>query len=508
MTRNLLPPPPSRFSLLQASALPRTAAFVCALGLVAGLNACGGSGSSGNAQRTTSLVLSGTAATGAPIANAEVRFRCNSTTTIVSATATTDASGAYTQTIANAAYPCLLQVTDANGNTLHSYANADGAAHITPLTDAALAAALGQQDLGATFANFDSAQLQALQSAMAKGNPASAWAKIKAHLQAEGVDVSAVANSPFSDALHADAARIHQGHDKLLDDVVIYHQGMFGDALYRMAAGLPVPPVRATGLLNDTGIDLCAENITTSNTWVINAVCSAVNWAANLWGQQQDAFFGRDSQARAGTLTKVGGGMVGFDFTKIGASGKVLAKQGESWSDTGTEAAGTQWDCVRDNVTGLVWEVKRNDDTHLRHKDQTYAWYNPDNSNHGGTVGYKTPQSTISSAPISSTCKGVDSCNTESYVTAVNAAGLCGQKDWRMPTVDELRTLVYTGRATTPLIDTNYFPNTSNNSHWSSSAFATSNMIDSVWGINFSTGKDGYGSKSMAAYVRLVRSRQ
>jgi len=38
----------------------------------------------------------------------------------------------------------------------------------------------------------------------------------------------------------------------------------------------------------------------------------------------QDAFFGCDAAAKAGTLTKIGGGQVGFDFTKIANNGGVL----------------------------------------------------------------------------------------------------------------------------------------------------------------------------------------
>ena len=257
----------------------------------------------------------------------------------------------------------------------------------------------------------------------------------------------------------------------------------------------------ATGLLNDTGIDWCSENITTPSTWVNNAVCSAVNWAANLWGLQQDAFFGRDAQAKEGALPKVGAGMAGFDFTKIGASGKVLTKQGEAWSDTGTEAASTQWDCVRDNVTGLVWEVKRNDPTHLRHFGHGYVWYNPDSLNNGGDPGF------LNSNTLSPTCTGVadlNQCNTHSYVTAVNAAGLCGKQDWRLPTLDELRGLAHMGHSLSPSIDINYFPNTSADYTWSALPMASSS--DMAWSVRFFDGGYFLLVKSEPYPVRLVRS--
>ncbi len=239
-------------------------------------------------------------------------------------------------------------------------------------------------------------------------------------------------------------------------------------------------------------------------------MCSAVKWADNFWGQQQDAFFGRDEQAKAGTLKKVGGGVAGFDFTKIGASGKILVNQGGTYSASGSEAASTQWDCVRDNVTGLVWEVKRNNANHLRHMDHTYTWYNPDGATNGGSAGTEIS---------SSSCTGVADnrkCNTQSYVKAVNTAGLCGKKDWRMPTVDELRNLTHTGLIQTsgsssPAIDVNYFPNTSYSEdvvskYWSSSPYADGS--ENAWAVFFSDGNSSNLAKNGASRIRLVRSGQ
>lgn len=265
----------------------------------------------------------------------------------------------------------------------------------------------------------------------------------------------------------------------------------------------------ATGKLNDTGIDWCTENIATPSGWLNNAVCSAINWGGNLWGQQQDAFYGRDKRAKDEKLIKVGGGMAGFDYTKIGASGKVLVKQDEIWSDNGTETAGTQWDCVRDNVTGLVWEVKRNDATHLRNMEHRYAWYNPFSASNGGALGYLFPSYETDGRFISGlTCTSVENCNTHSYVTAVNKEGLCGKTDWRMPTVDELRSLAHAGRAVSgPTIDTDYFPNTKTNSYWSSLPFAIpSNSTSSAWSNSFSDNTSTTDFRNIALFVRLVRS--
>lgn len=229
---------------------------------------------------------------------------------------------------------------------------------------------------------------------------------------------------------------------------------------------------------------------------------------AYLWGQQQDAFFGRDAQAKASTLVKVGSGMAGFDFTRIGVSGKLLSKQDGVWSDSGTEAAGTQWDCVRDNVTGLVWEVKRNDATHLRHMGHGYAWYNLNATQNGGHAGYTTPLfDAVGKSVVAPTCTGVATlplCNTQSYVDAVNAAGLCGKKDWRMPTVDELRSIVHFGRSQ-PAIDTAHFPNTPLDWTWSSTPDVS--LAINAWNIQWGDGlSDKSNKKDRAQRVRLVRA--
>ena len=82
---------------------------------------------------------------------------------------------------------------------------------------------------------------------------------------------------------------------------------------------------------------------------------------------------GRDAEARAGTLLKYGSGPEGFDFTKLGSDGGELAIQNVAWDEDGSEGAGSRWACVRDNQTGLVWEVKHNGGG-VHDKDHDYQW--------------------------------------------------------------------------------------------------------------------------------------
>ena len=232
-----------------------------------------------------------------------------------------------------------------------------------------------------------------------------------------------------------------------------------------------------TGKLNDTGITTCSDATTNG------LACPVIGF------EGQDAEYGRDAQSAAGTLTKVGAGKGGFDFTKLDTNGNALP------------ASATEWVCVKDNHTGLVWEVKTTDGG-LRDTNNTYTWYNSDNSTNGGNVGTENGGS----------CPDTGNCDTEKYVASVNALnqnnGLCGANDWSMPSREELRSIVDYG-TNSPAIDTTYFINTQLSWYWSASANAY--YYDYAWFVNFWYGDGDYDNKYSSRggnYVRLVRGGQ
>ncbi len=240
-----------------------------------------------------------------------------------------------------------------------------------------------------------------------------------------------------------------------------------------LLAALLLPGLATAAGLNDTGITKCANN--SSN----DVPCNNPNFP------RQDAETGRDAQTGLSKADEDSLASAGFDFTKLDASGNPLP------------ADATNWNCVRDNVTGLIWEVKTDDDG-LRDKDWTYTWYNTDTSTNGSFEGYQDVDGVCGSGSVGFP----EHCNTQAYVAAVNAAGLCGYNtDWRMPTVEELRGIVdYSG--INPTIDAAYFPNT-RNYYWSASPSAPDAY--GAWVVLFGNGNVGTLNKDSLFAVRLVR---
>lgn len=174
-----------------------------------------------------------------------------------------------------------------------------------------------------------------------------------------------------------------------------------------------------------------------------------------------------------------------FGFTKLDGDGQPLANQDAIYTIT-------PWDCVRDEVTGLVWEVKTVDGR-LRDQNHLYTWYNPNPDENGGAPGTRD----------GGQCGGGIKCDTRAYVAAVNRNGLCGASDWRLPTRAELRTIV-DYRAEFPAIDTGAFANTVARSFWTAEANGT--YPNYAWHTDFKFGLASYYYyKSGAKAVRLVR---
>jgi hypothetical protein len=153
------------------------------------------------------------------------------------------------------------------------------------------------------------------------------------------------------------------------------------------------------------------------------------------------------------------------------------------------------WACTRDNVTGLVWEVKTADGG-LRDQAKTYTNFDD----------VTQAQFYFGSAYVNPTQTQIDApTNSIGFATAVNSTALCGNTDWRRPSIDELLGLL--DNAGTPSkINQTYFPNTLSSAFLSASAYF--DYSNSTWGVLFSFGTANNTHRTATYQVRLVRAGQ
>jgi len=224
--------------------------------------------------------------------------------------------------------------------------------------------------------------------------------------------------------------------------------------------------------LNDTGIIFGGEDSENNNSDCNGMVID-----------QQDCSHGRDL-----TYADNSDGHAGFSYTKLDSNGNDL------------DADASSWECVRDNVTGLIWEVKQAAQSGgLRDTNWTYSWFNSTGINDSGASG--TANGGI--------CFDATNCDTEKFTALVNAETLCGFSDWRAPSYAELESLLNLNNLLP--IDTAYFPNTLDMRYaslgrrfWSSSPNAT--VSDNAWFVEFSDAIIiNPISRSSRLHVRLVR---
>ena len=194
----------------------------------------------------------------------------------------------------------------------------------------------------------------------------------------------------------------------------------------------------AMGVLNDTGMYYAGNSERNDN----QSGCTGSDISV-----PQDCNQGRDA-----THNDSSDGYYGLSFTRLNADGGEYSGSGTYSSDP--------WSCVRDNVTGLIWEVKT-DDGGVHDKDNKYIW--------GGltAIGYESTSSNkgLYYDSATSIAEYGDDYSWDALVNSANdGSGLCGYTGWRVPSMSELFSILdysYYARSTSgPAIDENYFPNT------------------------------------------------
>jgi hypothetical protein len=210
----------------------------------------------------------------------------------------------------------------------------------------------------------------------------------------------------------------------------------------RSATVIALPPVSVSNL-TDTGMTNMQCQGASSDV-----LLACTDPAAIALSTQQDGMVGRDITSPDGT-----DGVLGFSYSKIGANPVT--------------------DCVKDNVTGLIWEG-----------EPVYSFVSGANA---------LTNARASTQPFT---------NVPTHLAAINASNLCGFSDWRLPTRRELESLAYFGSITYGVrADPTWLPNHGTSGYWSSTPYVASAGYYWVAGDGSVTGR----YPGNYAGVRLVR---
>jgi hypothetical protein len=179
------------------------------------------------------------------------------------------------------------------------------------------------------------------------------------------------------------------------------------------------------------------------------------------------------------------------------AAGKCVTKYAATWPKLQAKAAYAVTTCanarfdtsvagtVIDRLTGLQWE-KKTDDATIHDKDDLYSWST-------GADGDYTD---------------ADGTAFTTFLAFLNSGGcFAGQCDWRLPTRDELLTIVTPACTSAPCIDSVFGP-TVGSSYWSATSLANSALssTSTAWAVYFHGVYVDMIVKSDGYYVRAVRA--
>ncbi len=155
------------------------------------------------------------------------------------------------------------------------------------------------------------------------------------------------------------------------------------------------------------------------------------------------------------------------------------------------------WACVFDQQTGLLWENKTDDES-IHDSYWSYSWYDEKNKKGKANFGdcYFEP----------------NRCDTSDLIRRVNKQKTCGRDNWRLPTSEELRSIVFlqpkTGEAT---IANDFFSHTKRGDYWTADSDLPLTGVFAHLGhgaraVGFVEGKVRVIPYRNAAFVRLVSS--
>jgi len=148
--------------------------------------------------------------------------------------------------------------------------------------------------------------------------------------------------------------------------------------------------------------------------------------------------------------------MLSFSWQLNGAEPKALKWQKYDQHGEQVPIKEGPWSCALDKETGLLWEVKSWHEAEHYYK-ATYTYYDESNR-----IGVKNGGSCQQGSEWFA-------CDVTQLINFANQQKYCGVNTWRLPTINELKTLIYTKEITGKLqINPYIFPRTTRGVYMSS----------------------------------------
>ncbi len=137
-------------------------------------------------------------------------------------------------------------------------------------------------------------------------------------------------------------------------------------------------------------------------------------------------------------------------------------------NSAGETVTSGEWDMVKDNLTGLIWEMKTDD----------------------GTIHDQNKQFNKS--------------DTQAVTSELNSTKFGGFSDWRLPTIKELITIIDHDKLyPSAAVNTDYFPKLVAAPYWSSTNLAGG--VNVGWAVNFNHGNPEFEYSKNVYRVMAVR---
>ncbi|RZU47707.1 uncharacterized protein DUF1566 [Fluviicoccus keumensis] len=151
-------------------------------------------------------------------------------------------------------------------------------------------------------------------------------------------------------------------------------------------------------------------------------------------------------------------------------------------------ASEARWAAVTDRRSGLMWAVNWEPQDNFPNRGEL-TWYNPDRAANGGSPGNPNRGN-----------------NIHAWLHRVNAEGWCGYQDWRIPTLDELSTLITGGIHTYYHIREDIFHDMGGLGSRFWTATPDPDSRSSAYAVYFGYGHAGVTMKTHPLFLRLVRT--